>query len=462
MGKRQKGKNKGLAAYALPQLSAQLQMMITSTFLMFFFTDFLPAGTVSVAAITALLLVGRLWDAFDDPLTGFLVDNVYKGTKNGKFLPMLRFAGIGGAILFALFYTSFGMKGTGYMVYLYIIHIIGSILGTLTGIAYPSLAAMITKDPHKRTVLSTWRSLGGLVGGMTATMATYPLMKLFGGDNQAVGFVRTVWLYAAIAVIAIFIATLIIKEPKDEKQKQEKKEERLGFIKSVVTVLKNKLLVIISGILLLVVLATNVRASSMLYYLKYIIGNEYLVGATAAISSSLMILGFFIVAPISKKLGKKKVLIISQIITILASVVLVLAKANVIMLFVSTALIGLSMGLGNVSTFSLQIDTITYNEWKSGKRQEGMIWSYLGIVSKVAFSLSPVVIGALLIASNYTSESITPAAITNIELGFLWIPLVLSVLATILSFMIPVNDKRMVEINKEIESRKETQADEAQ
>lgn len=456
MKKAKKGER--VAIFALPQLSIQLQMMITSTFLMFFFTDFLTAGTISVTAITVMLLVGRLWDAFDDPLTGYIIDNLYKGTKKGKFLPLLKYSGIAMSVLFALFYTSFGMNGAGYVIYLYIVHIIASILGTLVGIAYPSLAAMVTKDPQKRTVLSTWRSLGGLVGGMLATIGTYPLMKLFGGENQGLGFTRVMWLYAIISVICLVIATRFIKEPKEEIERMQKetaiKSERIGFFKSVATVLKNKLLIIISGILLLNILAMNVRASSQLYFLKYYIGNEYLVGILSAISATLMILGFLVVPKISKKLGKKKVLIISQIVSILASIILIVAKTNLIFLFISTGLIGISIGLGNVSTFSLQMDTITFNEWKSGKRQEGMIWSYLGIISKVAFSLSPVVIGILLVSSSYTSDNITQHALNNIGLGFLWIPLVLTVLSTVLAFLIPVDDHRMVEINKEIEERK--------
>ena len=87
---------------------------IVATFLMVFYTDVVG---VSPVFIGGLFLVARIWDAFNDPMMGWIVDNTK--TKYGKFRPWILGGTVINSVVLVLLYTNPSTFLQGTMVYVW-------------------------------------------------------------------------------------------------------------------------------------------------------------------------------------------------------------------------------------------------------------------------------------------------------------------------------------------------------
>ena len=139
-----------------------------------FHTDVLGfSGTKSAR----LFLFTRLWDAINDPLWGMIVSK-RKPSKDGKFRPYLKWVcvplGISALLCFVDF-SKFTQNQILITVLAYVTYIAFGMLYTGMNIPFGSLASVITDDPDGRTLLSTFRSIGGGIGG-AAPLLVAPLV----------------------------------------------------------------------------------------------------------------------------------------------------------------------------------------------------------------------------------------------------------------------------------------------
>ena len=100
------------AGYSLGDAAANFVFMTMILFQLNFYTD-----TLGIAAASAgsLLLAGRLWDAFFDPMMGVLADRT--NTRWGKFRPWVLWTAIPWGIAMVAAYSVPGLSPTGRIAY---------------------------------------------------------------------------------------------------------------------------------------------------------------------------------------------------------------------------------------------------------------------------------------------------------------------------------------------------------
>ena len=69
-------------AYGFGDVGCNFSWMFVSNFLMIFYTDVFG---ISMAAVSALMLFSRFWDAINDPIVGGLTDKTH--TRWGRYRP---------------------------------------------------------------------------------------------------------------------------------------------------------------------------------------------------------------------------------------------------------------------------------------------------------------------------------------------------------------------------------------
>lgn len=79
---------KTIAGLALMSFTNQGAMAFMSMLFMLYLTDYAGIGTMGATLGTVLLLAGRIFDAVDDPLQGWIMDRAKPG-KLGKYKPFV-------------------------------------------------------------------------------------------------------------------------------------------------------------------------------------------------------------------------------------------------------------------------------------------------------------------------------------------------------------------------------------
>ena len=80
-------KNKNKYTFGLGTVGRDMLYTMISMYLMFYLTDVLSLPDDTLWWITGIMLAARVFDAFNDPVMGVIVDNTH--TKYGKFKPWI-------------------------------------------------------------------------------------------------------------------------------------------------------------------------------------------------------------------------------------------------------------------------------------------------------------------------------------------------------------------------------------
>ncbi len=163
--------------YALGMFGITIPGQMYSTYATFFYNDklHLPLYMISVG-----MIFFTIWDAFNDPLMGYLSDRTR--TRIGRRRPWL----LAAAPLFCLFYILFfappgGLEaGIPLAIYFTVFLMLLETMGTVTGTNYHSLFPELFKTGKSRTFANSLRQALQLVGMIIGVSLTPMLAEKFG------------------------------------------------------------------------------------------------------------------------------------------------------------------------------------------------------------------------------------------------------------------------------------------
>lgn len=345
-------KTKEKVAYGIGAIGKDWVYALVSGFLLIYFNTVIGVSGVFTGV---LFMVARVFDAFNDPFMGVIVEKTR--TKMGKFRPWLLIGTLLNAVvLYAMFAVPEGLTTGQTKVYISVAYILWGMTYTIMDIPYWSMIPAITKSGKDRENISVIaRSCAG-VGAAIATALTALLIGVFGGGNERLGYK----LYAGMVAV-FFVVTILI------------------------TVFNASLYLTQS-------LAT--------YFFKYDIGNYSLYGLFATVGGASQILSMMTFPLFRKKMETKKVLLMAIVITIvgyvglfLASLLSIAESIKLVLLCIIGIVIFFGFGLATVITTIFLADTVDYGEWKNGNRNESITFSLQTFVVKLASAISGLIAG---------------------------------------------------------------------
>lgn len=415
---------KNMFMFSLGTIGRDFLYFLFNSFLMTFILFTKTTDNKMLMVVGAIIVVARIFDALNDPIMGGIVENTR--TKWGKYKPwQLLGAVLTGAVIISVFCVK--LDGWSYIGFLAFAYLMFSITFTMNDISYWGMLPSLTSDEHERNKLTSCAQLLASAGVGLASL----LIPLFTTGSLAkwgapTGY-KVIGIISAVLMVLFQLFTILGVKEKPLPPIKPDKSDRLTLKKMFQTIAKNDQLLWCALIMLIFSIGTGVVGGGLLtMYVYFEFGYEggytLLIGLGYGIISTL----FTATYPwLSKKFGRNKILYSAGIATIFGfALMLIFALAiptgapkssewfaKFILIAVAYTFIGYGAGFYMIMVINMA-NTVEYNEWKYGQRNESLIFSLRPFTAKLSSALTQaLVIGVYAVASITTYTN----AISNIE-----------------------------------------------
>lgn len=403
--------------------------------------------------VGTLMAVSKLFDGITDIFFGRMIDKTE--TKMGKARPWMLWAYIGNSImLVACFAVPTSWGDTAQYIFFFITYtLLNAVFFTANNIAYASLTALITKNTNERVQLGSIRFIFAFATSMGIQWLTTRAVGWLGGGAEAWKIIAII--YSIIGLIINTISCLSVKELKeaDEEMDGEREEEyKMTFLESIKLLISNKYYVIICITYITTQLYSSMLAMGI-YYMKYILGDENLLGDFSLAINIALVAGLLVLPTIIAKVkGMYKLNIAGYILATVSRALVIVAaymgSLPLMLVFTALAALGTSPLQGDLN--ALIASCSEYTTLKTGKRIDGMMFSCSSLGIKIGGALGTAICGWLLDAAGYIDNAATQSAscISMLNFLYLWAPMILCAVVTLLLSGLKVekaNQKLMAE-----------------
>lgn len=406
--------SKERVAYLIGLAGQNVIYNIVGACLMYYlqFTLLIPAMTVSI-----IFTVARVWDAFNDPIMGTLVDRTR--TKHGKCIPYLRAVPIPIMIITILCFTNFGFYGesstmdgliVGWAAFTYILW---GMTYTIGDIPLWGVTALMTEvEEHRTKLLSLSRIFAGIGGGvvMLAMQSVALGIGNMLSQNEAMSVAEGErWGFLIIAAVFAILGTLMF-QPLGfvVKEKIPPSDKKYTLKDNFKIMLSNKPFrqLLISGVLGSTKMLIAIVAMTLVSY--------YFASKDAGLAFVYLLLlggGFFAgqfgsmvaVPALKKKFSTKKLYNYSNIIGaipyVLIFVLYLCAPHNLtdwwalIICFILFTLSGAAFGIPTVLQSTMIASCVDYEEYKNGTRPDAVFFAGQTFVTKLQSGIATIISG---------------------------------------------------------------------
>ncbi|MDD5923084.1 MAG: glycoside-pentoside-hexuronide (GPH):cation symporter, partial [Eubacteriales bacterium] len=360
------GKEK--ASYGLGAVGKDMVYMLSASYVLYYFQDIMG---VSAYAMAVILLVARVFDAFNDPIMGVIVAKTR--TKMGKFRPWLLIGTLtNSVVLFAMFACPPSLDGPGLVAYAAVSYILWGVTYTMMDIPFWSMIPAFTRGGKERENLTALaRSCSG-VGSAVVTILTliavHALGTCFGGTNaneiERIGFK---WF---ALIIAVLFSVFIIITCVNVKEKSTVSMETATVRDMFRSLVRNDQAMAIVVTIVLVNTAMYITSNLVIYFFKYDLGgtgwyNNYTLFNTVA--GAAQILAMMALYPILRRLVKVSntgIFYVGIVMSVIGYGVLLIAAASgtkaLAVFLIPGVLIMAASGMNNVLTTIFLANTVDY------------------------------------------------------------------------------------------------------
>ncbi|MBQ2866386.1 MAG: MFS transporter [Clostridia bacterium] len=439
-------------AYAAGDFGCNMSFALKSTVQTFWLVFMM----METGLFSLLLLAVQAWDAINDPLIGSLIDSDKRKYKMGKYKTYI-FIGalallVGGAAVF----LPFPNASTAVKAMLFVLgYVIWDAAYTMANVPYGTMLNIITDDAGERAQLSVFRSIGGAVGnlvpGIILPMLIWQKVTYDGttdflsrieipegaeaafapenfhtnpltGEAYAIGdkvlspltgsqievllgnkvfFAALIMGVLGFACFMYMLKNVTIRGNEYAQLNQENGGEKINLIKSLGAFMRNRPAV-----------GCTVAAMGMFLGMQSAATANTIMFAThfgqASMSGLVQMVGFlpmFLFMPFATKLvtkfGKKEVASVGSIAGLIGGAIMCVfplcpKDIQLIVYMIGLVFFGLGLGFYNCVSWAMMGDAIDYNEWKTGKREESVVYALHSFFRKLAQGVGPAAVIAIM------------------------------------------------------------------
>jgi GPH family glycoside/pentoside/hexuronide:cation symporter len=362
-------------------------------------------------------------------------------------------------ILGFLTFTTFDLDGTMKIVYAYVTYTLLMMVYTAINVPYGALMGVMTARSDQRTILASFRFVGANAGIFTVTLLLPFLVKNIGGENEQLGY------SGAMVLIGLMAGGLFFVTFKTSTERIQPIERKPTPLKSELKqLLRNIPWLIVIALSILTVLSQAIRATPLLHFFKYVVGNEEWGTKLLLYNSMAAVIAVLLSKYIVSFFGCKKRAYI--ILNLLFAGVLVwfyfIPLDNFKLMIVNQLLIALVAAPMMPLFWSMIADTADYGAAKFGHRSTGIIFSAGTASQKIGWTVGPALAMVILSSVGYVAnQEQTAQAQGALHLMMSIIPAGFAVVTAVVTFFYPINHKVEAELQEEMTKLHRADSDEA-
>ncbi len=392
--------------YSLGDMGCGFSFQLVSTFMQLFYMQYMgiPEG-----AYAAIILVSKVFDAVNDIVIGNLVDTKRIGKKS-KYMPWILIGGVTlvvfNVMLFAPvepIFASWGKyENLGKYAWCLIAYCLWSIAYTMVNVPYGSLHSVITDKPQEKVTLSTFRSIGAALPAIVIMIVLPKIVYVRGTEDQEIPELKGETLLPVAIVLSIVALAVLWATTKlvKERVNHSSSENAVGFkamISSTKSFFTNRAMVgaTIASVASVALFNSTMSLNNMVF--QYYFNDPDSMGIAMIGSYMPMVVFMIFVGKLTKKFGKKNVIVTTMLISAVSGLVSLIApvspdKTGMIVYII--CLMGLNTGnaVFQISVWAIVADCIEISYRKTGKSEEGSIYALYSFFRKLAQGIGQAVV----------------------------------------------------------------------
>ena len=397
-------RKRNLWMFPLGTVGRDMMYNLVANFLLTYILFTKGLSAAQLGAITAIMVAARVFDALNDPIMGNIIEQTR--SRWGKFKPWL----IVGIVLSCVVVTMvFSTKLVGWdFVILFGVFYFGySIAYTMHDISYWGMVPALGSDANERNQFTSRATLFAGVGG---TLAGIVIPLLTTGGNAIGGSASEAYKIVAIGICVLAPAFLCftIFGAKERRDQVSETKSNAGLKKVVNTIARNDQLRWIAVIFLIQQVGNGITVgglgSTYIYFEYGYEGGLYSLFSIVGMSATAFLMIFY--PAISRKINRKPLMNRMAVISLVGFALMLLSK---VIPAAGFALVTVGYMLSNFGLYSYYlimmisiINTVEYNEYKTGDRDEAIIASVRPFVTKMASAIIVVITTVSYILSGVT------------------------------------------------------------
>lgn len=454
-------------AYGAGDLGPAITANISVFFLLIFFTNVagIPAGMAG-----SILLIGKIWDAINDPVVGVLTDKT-KSRRWGRRLPWLLY----GAIPFGFFFflqwvvPQFAVDRTAQMwglFWYYVgIGVLSQVFYTVVNLPYTALTPELTQDYDERTSLNSFR-FGFSIGGSVLSLILAQVIFSQISDRTSQYLVLAA-VCGIISVVALYWCIFGIRDRVlafEAKRAETHEPPSLPMSEQLKIVFSNRPFLFVIGIYLCSWLAVQLTASIIPYFVvNWMRLKESDVPPVLIGVQGTALLMLFVWGALSKRFGKKAVYFMGASVWIIAQLGLFFLQPGQIgLMYVLAIMAGIGVSTAYLIPWSMIPDVIELDELQTGQRREGIFYAFMVFLQKLGLALGLFLVGNALQTSGFKEAvpgqnalPIQPdSALQAIRFAVGPLPMIALICGLVLAYFYPITREVHAEIMLKLSERK--------
>lgn len=434
---------------------------LTSNLLAFSFLFFLTnVAGLELRAAGLVLLIGKIWDAVNDPIVGMLSDRTR--SRWGRRYPWMVATGLPFGITFLLNWVVPGFTSQwALFTYYVVVSIAFQIFYTTTNLPYSTLTAEMTEDYDERTELTSFRlafSLAGAVAILALGLVVGQLVPNAQRQYQLLGLLGGVISIATLywCVFGTYGHAQRQAAHRGSSLNEMAEPETTGLWQQFRIVFSNRPFLYVVGIYLFSWLALQITATIIPYYVTFWMGaDDYFLAALVVQGAAIPMM--FVCNLLAKRIGKKGLYFLGAgVWTVVQLALFFLQPGQLHIMYGLCLLVSFGVATAYVVPWAILPDVIELDELNTGKRREGAFYSFMTLLQKMGLAVGIFLVSLALETSGFDKDALTQPGSALLAIRFFMgpVPLGLLLAGMVLAYFYPITKAVHAEILLKLSERR--------